>query len=121
VVLGLAGLAQSFTLSIALAAFAMGVQSIHAARIGLAGVSTTVLTGTLIALFTNLSGGRRGLRQARLQAGVWAVYLVAAGLGSVLAHAVSFSAVCWTAAAVAAAMAVAAFVEAHPRPFAWRP
>ena len=118
VVLGSAGLAHSFTLSIALAAFAMGVQSIHAARIGLAGVSTTVLTGTLIALFTNLSGGRRGLHQARLQAGVWAVYLVAAGLGSVLAYAVSFSAVCWTAAAVAAAMAVAAFVEAHPRPFA---
>lgn len=118
VVLGSAGLAHSFTLSIALAAFAMGVQSIHAARIGLAGVSTTVLTGTLIALFTNLSGGRRGLHRARLQAGVWAVYLLAAGFGSVLAHAVSFSAVCWTAAAVAAAMAVAAFVEAHPRPFA---
>lgn len=113
VVLALAGLAQGFELSIALAAFAMGVQSIHAARIGLSGVSTTVLTGTLIALFVNLSGGRKRLRSARLQAGVWAVYLVAAGIGSVLAHAMSFGAVCWAAAAVAAAMAVAAFAEAH--------
>lgn len=113
VMLALAGLSQGFALAISLAAFAMGVQSVHAARIGLAGVTTTVLTGTLIALSVNLSGGRSGLRTARLQAGVWAVYLVAAGLGSVLANAVSFGAVCGIAAAVAAAMAVAAFAEAH--------
>ncbi|MCD0442236.1 DUF1275 domain-containing protein [Glycomyces sp. A-F 0318] len=113
VMLAAAGLAGMFEVAIALAAFAMGVQSIHAARIGLSGVTTTVLTGTLIALSVNLSGGRSALRTARLQAGVWAVYLVAAGLGSVLAYAVSFSAVCWAAAAVAAAMAVAAFVETH--------
>lgn len=113
VMLAAAGLVTGFELAVALAAFAMGVQSIHAARIGLSGVTTTVLTGTLIALSVNLSGSRDDLRSARLQAGVWAVYLVAAGLGSVLAYAVSFSAVCWTAAVVAAAMAVAAFVEAH--------
>ncbi|NUQ88891.1 MAG: DUF1275 domain-containing protein [Glycomyces artemisiae] len=111
VFLALAGLSGNFNVAIALAAFAMGVQSIHAARIGLAGVTTTVLTGTLIALSVNLSGTRDDLRSARLQAGVWAVYLVGAGLGSVLAHAVSFSAVCWTAAAVAALMAVAGFIE----------
>jgi len=116
VMLAAAGLAVTFELAVALAAFAMGAQSIHAARIGLAGVTTTVLTGTLIALSVNLSGDRKDLRSARLQAGVWAVYLVAAGLGSVMAHAVSFSAVCWAAAAVAAAMAVAAFAEAHRRP-----
>jgi uncharacterized membrane protein YoaK (UPF0700 family) len=116
VMLALAGVSQRFELAIALAAFAMGVQSIHAARIGLSGVSTVVLTGTLIAMFVNAADGRQGLRRARFQAGVWAVYLVAAGLGSVLAHAVSFSAVCWSAAAVAAAMAVAGFIEAHRKP-----
>lgn len=113
VMLALAGLAQGFEFAITSAAFAMGVQSIHAARIGLSGVTTTVLTGTLIALSVNLSGGRNGLRTARLQAGVWAVYLLAAGLGSVLAHTISFGAVCGIAAVVAAAMAVAAFAEAH--------
>ncbi|GAA2139720.1 DUF1275 family protein [Glycomyces algeriensis] len=113
VMLALAGLSHGFELAIALAAFAMGVQSVHAARIGLSGVTTTVLTGTLIALSVNLSGGRSGLRTARLQAGVWAVYLVGAGLGSILAFTVSFGAVCGIAAAVAAAMAVAAFAEAH--------
>ncbi|MDN3243731.1 DUF1275 family protein [Glycomyces tritici] len=113
VMLALAGLSGGFELAIALAAFAMGVQSVHAVRIGLSGVNTTVLTGTLIALSVNLSGGRSGLRTARLQAGVWAVYLVAAGLGSVLANAVSFGAVCGIAAVVVAAMAVAAFAEAH--------
>ncbi|MFB9658597.1 YoaK family protein [Glycomyces mayteni] len=111
VFLALAGLAGRFEVAIALAAFAMGVQSIHAARIGLAGVTTTVLTGTLIALSVNLSGNREDLRSARLQAGVWAVYLLGAGLGSVLAHEVSFSAVCWSAAAVAALMALAGFIE----------
>ncbi|HEX2143648.1 MAG TPA: DUF1275 family protein [Glycomyces sp.] len=116
VVLALAGMTQAFALAVALAAFAMGVQSIHAARIGLSGVTTTVLTGTLIALSVNVSGGRKGLRSARLQAGVWAVYLVAAGLGSVLAHATSFGAVCWIAAAVGAAMAIAGFIEAHRHP-----
>ncbi|SDD86216.1 DUF1275 family protein [Glycomyces harbinensis] len=115
VALAAAGLAGPTELAIALAAFAMGVQSIHAARIGLSGVTTTVLTGTLIAMSVNLSGGREDLRTARLQAGVWAVYLVAAGLGSILANAVSFSAVCWVAAAVAAAMAAAAFAEARHR------
>ncbi|MEU6857612.1 YoaK family protein [Glycomyces sp. NPDC046736] len=113
VVLALAGLSGTFVLSIALAAFAMGVQSIHAARIGLAGVTTTVLTGTLIALSVNLSGDRNDLRSARLQAGVWGVYLVAAGLGATIAHELSFSAVCWGAAAVAATMAIAAFTEAR--------
>jgi uncharacterized membrane protein YoaK (UPF0700 family) len=120
VMLSAAALAAAFTSAfgpaVALAAFAMGVQSIHAARIGLSGVTTTVLTGTLIALSVNLSGDREDLRSARLQAGVWAVYLVAAGLGSVLAHAVSFSAVCWAAAAVAAAMAAAGFAEARRGP-----
>lgn len=113
VVLALAGLSGTFVLSIALAAFAMGVQSIHAARIGLAGVTTTVLTGTLIALSVNLSGDRNDLRSARLQAGVWGVYLVAAGLGATIAHEFSFRAVCWGAAAVAATMAIAAFTEAR--------
>lgn len=112
-VLVVAGFAGVFELSIAMAAFAMGVQSIHAVRIGLAGINTTVLTGTLIALSANLSGTRKDLRSARLQGGVWAVYLLAAGLGSTLAHATSFGVVCWSAAAVAAAMAVAAFAEAR--------
>lgn len=113
VMLCAAGLATGFEAAVALAAFAMGVQSIHASRIGLSGVNTTVLTGTLIALFVNLSGGRPGLRAARLQASVWAVYLVAAGIGSVTAYAFSFGAVCWTAAAVAAVMAAAGFAEAR--------
>ncbi|THV30186.1 YoaK family protein [Glycomyces paridis] len=113
VVLALAGLVGGFEPAVALAAFAMGVQSIHATRIGLAGVNTTVLTGTLIALSANLTGGRDARRSARLQASVWAVYLLAAGIGSVLAHELSFGAVCWAAAAVAAAMAVAAFAEAR--------
>jgi uncharacterized membrane protein YoaK (UPF0700 family) len=113
VVLCAAGLVTGFEAAVALAAFAMGVQSIHASRIGLSGVNTTVLTGTLIALFVNLSGGRAGLRAARLQASVWVVYLVAAGIGSVMAHAFSFSAVCWTAAGVAAVMATAGFTEAR--------
>ncbi|SDL70491.1 Uncharacterized membrane protein YoaK, UPF0700 family [Glycomyces sambucus] len=111
VFLALAGAAGGTELAIGLAALAMGVQSIHAARIGLSGVTTTVLTGTLIALSVNLSGTRDDLRSARLQAGVWAVYLLGAGLGSILAHEVSFSAVCWSAAGVAALMAVAGFVE----------
>ncbi|WP_051704752.1 YoaK family protein [Glycomyces sp. NRRL B-16210] len=112
-VLVLAGFAGPFEVAIALAAFAMGVQSIHATRIGLAGINTTVLTGTLIALSANLSGTRKDLRSARLQAGVWVVYLLAAGIGSVLAYAASFGAVCWSAAGVAAAMAVAGFAEAR--------
>jgi uncharacterized membrane protein YoaK (UPF0700 family) len=113
VMLAAAGLVTGFEAAVALAAFAMGVQSIHASRIGLAGVNTTVLTGTLIALFMNLSGGRAGVLAARLQASVFAVYLVAAGIGSAMAHAFSFGAVCWTAAAVAAVMAVAGFTEAR--------
>jgi uncharacterized membrane protein YoaK (UPF0700 family) len=116
VVLCAAGLANGFEAAVALAAFAMGVQSIHASRIGLSGVNTTVLTGTLIALFVNLSGGRAALRPARLQASVFAVYLVAAGIGSVMAHVFSFGAVCWTGAAVAAVMAVAGFTEARRYP-----
>lgn len=107
----LAGLAESDRVAVALAAFAMGVQSIHAARIGLAGVTTTVLTGTLIALSVNLSGTREDLRSARLQAGVWVLYLLGAGLGSILSHEVSFSAVCWSAAVVATLMAIAGFIE----------
>lgn len=106
--------ATSFEVAVALAAFAMGAQSIHASRIGLSGVNTTVLTGTLIALFVNLSAGRAGMGAAKLQAGVWGVYLVGAGLGSAMAHAFSFGVVCWTAAAVAAVLATAGFVEAHP-------
>ncbi|MCC3763979.1 DUF1275 domain-containing protein [Glycomyces sp. TRM65418] len=112
-VLCAAALVTGFELAVALAAFAMGVQSIHASRIGLSGINTTVLTGTLIALFVNLFGDRTARRSARLQASVWAVYLVAAGVGSAMAYTFSFEAVCWTAAGVAAVMAVAGFAEAR--------
>ncbi|WP_461035873.1 DUF1275 family protein [Streptomyces mayteni] len=62
----------------ALLASAMGAQSVYAVRAGVPGVTTTVVTGTLAALFVRATGGARERQNALLLALVWLAYFVGA-------------------------------------------
>ncbi len=64
----------------ATAAFAMGIQSATAQRLGVAGVSTTYVTGTLTTLMSEVAA-RSGAAARWLR---WAAVLVALALGAVL-------------------------------------
>ncbi|MFD5321174.1 DUF1275 family protein [Streptomyces sp. NPDC127098] len=59
-------------------ASAMGAQSVYAVRAGVPGVTTTVVTGTLAALFVRATGGTRERQGAPLLALVWLAYFVGA-------------------------------------------
>jgi uncharacterized membrane protein YoaK (UPF0700 family) len=83
------GLRNDFVipLCIVLVSFAMGAQSIVAAKAGLPGISTTYVTGTLVTAVTKgLFAGSDdlGRRQAARAARTWVVYLAGAALGGLL-------------------------------------
>ncbi len=72
---------------VALSALAMGMQSAAVHRLGVSGISTTYITGTLTHLAARLMGRRRGgklpvIERRTMLAGVWVVYLGAAALGA---------------------------------------
>jgi len=67
--------------AIALAALAMGVQSLAAQRAGVPGVSTTFVTGTLTRLSSRLGSGEASARADGTPALVWVAYLAGAVAG----------------------------------------
>jgi len=77
--------AGSVTAAIALAAFAMGMQSLAAQRVGVAGVSTTFVTGTLTRLGARVGRGV-GAAQDATPALVWVGYLAGAVAGGAVTH-----------------------------------
>ncbi len=70
--------------AIALAAVAMGMQSLAAHRVGVAGVSTTFVTGTITRLSERLAGGTIRASQDTTPALVWVFYLGGAIAGGAL-------------------------------------
>lgn len=72
---------------IALAALAMGVQSLAAQRAGVRGVSTTFVTGTLTRVSGRLGSGRASVHEDGTPAMVWLAYLAGAIVGGATSHA----------------------------------
>ncbi|HXJ54820.1 MAG TPA: YoaK family protein [Burkholderiales bacterium] len=82
-------LPASVPILVVLSALAMGVQSAAAHRLEVSGVTTTVLTGTLINLAARLMGrgrprNRPVFRRSMLLAGVWAIYFAGAAIAAVV-------------------------------------
>lgn len=70
---------------VALLSTVMGLQSVVAVRLGVPGVSTTYVTGTLITAIVDLLGAPRGgdrIRGAIPNAWTWAIYLAGAFAGT---------------------------------------
>ena len=90
----------SNTVRAGVAAAAMGIQSVQAVRLGVQGVTTTVITGTMASLFAGLTAipGRKpaGWRLAV----VWLMYVTGALIGAIGVRLSSFVVVCWCAAAI---------------------
>jgi uncharacterized membrane protein YoaK (UPF0700 family) len=80
------GGAGSVALAVAILSTVMGVQSVVAVRVGVEGVSTTFVTGTLVRSIMNLVGSPMAsavLRaEGRTNAAVWTFYLVGAVAGA---------------------------------------
>lgn len=100
------------TASIALSALAMGVQSAAVHRLGVSGLSTTYITGTLTHLVARLMGRRPGgrlpvIERPALLAGVWLVYVAAAAAGAAALAADARLAVAVPPAVVACVVAMA--------------
>jgi uncharacterized membrane protein YoaK (UPF0700 family) len=74
------------TVSIGLAAGAMGIQSLAAQRVGVAGVSTTFVTGTITRLSARVAGGATTVAQDGTPALVWVSYLGGAVVGGAVTH-----------------------------------
>ena len=76
----------SVALAVAILSTVMGVQSVVAIRVGVEGVSTTFVTGTLVRSIMNLVGSpivSSALRaEGRTNAAVWGCYLVGAVAGA---------------------------------------
>lgn len=86
---------------IALAACALGIQSVTVRRLHLSGVATTFITGTITAaILSSLERKEPGLHKMErksspfLLAGMWATYILAAIAGGVVAKVNSFAG-CW--------------------------
>ncbi|NUR61606.1 MAG: DUF1275 domain-containing protein [Catenulispora sp.] len=96
-----------------LAAAAMGVQSVYAARVAMRGVTTTTLTGTLVALISTFAEdpGRRARKAIFLLSAVWAAYTLGAWGGAAAGLRWSIGTVHGVAALVAVAAAVAVWRE----------
>ncbi len=99
--------------SIALSALAMGVQSAAVHRLGVSGISTTYITGTLTHLAARLMGRRHGgklpvIERRALLAGVWAVYLGGAAIAAAALAGEATLALAVPAAIVLGVVAVAA-------------
>lgn len=80
-------LPASIPILVVLSAVAMGVQSAAVHRLEVRGITTTVLTGTLISLAARLMGRERRknrpvFQRSVLLAGVWAVYLGGAAIAA---------------------------------------
>ena len=71
---------------IALAAVAMGIQSVHAIRLGVPGVTTTVVTGTLASLFSRVTDEPRRREGTGLLGLVWLLYVVGAVVGAFVTY-----------------------------------
>src|SRR5207344_3184624 len=69
-------------LLIAIAAVAMGLQSSAAGHVGIGGVSTAYITGTLSALASQLTQRPARVREAVLRAGIVLAYLGGAAAGA---------------------------------------
>jgi uncharacterized membrane protein YoaK (UPF0700 family) len=85
------GFGEHFVLAMSVAAVAMGLQSAAVQRLGVAGVSTVVVTGTLTTAVLRLVDGKKsgapGASAAWLPAASWGAYFlgaIAGGLQSVL-------------------------------------
>jgi uncharacterized membrane protein YoaK (UPF0700 family) len=71
---------------IALAALAMGIQSVHAVKLGVPGVTTTVVTGTLASLFSRVTDEPPRREGAGVLGLVWLLYVVGAAAGAYAAY-----------------------------------
>lgn len=111
VVVLLAGTPREIRLG--LAAAAMGVQSVYAARVAMRGVTTTTLTGTLVALISAFAEdpGRKARKAIALLSAVWAAYTIGAWGGAAAGLRWSIGTVHAVAALVAGAAAVAVWRE----------
>lgn len=102
-----------------LAAAAMGVQSVYAAGVAMRGVTTTTLTGTLVALISAFADdpGRQARKAIALLTAVWVAYTVGAWGGAAAGLTWSIGTVHGFAALAAAAAAFAVWRDRHlPRP-----
>lgn len=99
---------------LALAAAAMGLQSVYAAGVAMRGVTTTTLTGTLVALISTLADdpGRRARQAMLLLSGVWIAYTVGAWGGAAAGLTWSIGTAHGLAALAAGAAAFAVWREA---------
>ena len=100
-----------------LAAAAMGAQSVYAAGVAMRGVTTTTLTGTLVALISTFADdpGRRARRAIVLLSAVWAAYTLGAWGGAAAGLTWSIGTVHGIAALGAAAAAAAVWWEGRAR------
>lgn len=99
---------QPRELRLGVAAAAMGVQSAYAAGVAMRGVSTTTLTGTLVALISTFAEepGRHARRAIAVLALVWAAYTIGAWGGAAAGLAWPIGTVHGVAAAAAALAAL---------------
>jgi uncharacterized membrane protein YoaK (UPF0700 family) len=97
-------------LSVALLSAVMGAQSIVAVRAGVAGMSTTFVTGTLVRSIMTLAGSSAHTAvladEGRTNAAVWVCYLVGAVLGATALKLLGHDALWLPAAAVALSLVV---------------
>ena len=119
--------ARAVYLLIALSAIAMGVQSVAVRALGVAGVTTTYITGTWMSLASELTlrlcptrtAGTPGKqevgpsRRVKLQAAVVGVYLLAAVAGGAAESAWRLAAILLPTAAVALVVGIAALRLHH--------
>ncbi|TMR93430.1 DUF1275 family protein [Nonomuraea basaltis] len=103
---GVAALPGPAAVRVGMAAAAMGIQSVQAVRLGLPGVITTVVTGTVAALFARTAEQPRRRHRAAMLGMVWLLYVVGAIIGAAGARIWSLSVVCWCAVAIVGAGAV---------------
>jgi uncharacterized membrane protein YoaK (UPF0700 family) len=104
-------------LRLAVAAAAMGVQSVYAAGVAMRGVSTTTLTGTLVTLISAFADepGRHARKGVVLLTLVWVAYTVGAWGGAAAGLTWSIGTVHGLAAAAAGLAAVAVWWDRHGR------
>ena len=104
-------------LRLGVAAAAMGVQSVYAAGVAMRGVSTTTLTGTLVALISTFAEepGRHARKGLLVLTTVWFAYTLGAWGGAAAGLSWSIGTVHGVAAAVVALAAVAVWGDQRGR------
>ncbi|MFD0632973.1 YoaK family protein [Catenulispora yoronensis] len=104
-------------LRLGLAAAAMGLQSVYAAGVAMRGVTTTTLTGTLVALISTFADdpGRKARRAIVLLTAVWAAYTIGAWGGAAAGLTWSIGTVHGIAALAAGAAAFGVWRESARR------